>query len=155
LLRIACADLGVNAVIELDQELVTKLECPTCHTVEEVLRPLSEVTFEAGHCPTCGILREAFMTHVITGEESFLHRTLSSVGVPPLHVVRAHNGVEYRFYELSGDLPEALHFRDYESTIKIEDKKQPRIRISDKLQVKVAKDTPVLKVRGARVRLRD
>lgn len=155
LLRIACADLGVNAVIELDQELVTKLECPTCHTVEEVLRPLSEVTFEAGHCPTCGILREASMTHVITGEEPFLRRTLSSVGVPPLHVIRAHNGVEYRFYELSGDLPEALHFRDYESTIKIDDKKQPRIRISDKLQVKVSKDTPVLKLRGGRVRLRD
>ena len=155
LLRIACADLGVNAVIELDQELVTKLECPTCHTVEEVLRPLSEVTFEAGHCPTCGILREAFMTHVITGNEPFLHRTLASVGVPPLHVVRAHNGEEYRFYELTGDLNEALHFRDFQSTIKLDEKKQPRIRISDKLQVKVSKDTPVLKLRGARVRLRD
>lgn len=155
LLRIACADLGVNAVVELDQELVTKLECPNCHTVEEVLRPLSEVTFEAGHCPTCGILREASMTHVITGEEPFLHRTLSSVGVPPLHVIRAHNGVEYRFYELTGDLNEALHFRDYQSTIKIDEKKQHRIRISDKLQVKVSKDTPVLKLRGGRVRLRD
>ena len=59
LLRIACADLGPDAVIELDQELVTTLECPNCHTMEEILRPLSEVTFEAGHCPTCGILREA------------------------------------------------------------------------------------------------
>ena len=154
LLRIACADLGLNAVIELDQELVTKLECPNCHTVEEVLRPLSDVSFEAGHCPTCGILREASMTHLITGEEPFLHRTLASVGVPPLHIVRAHNGVEYRFYELTGDLADALHFRDYESTIKIDDKKQSRVRIKDKLHVKV-KDTSVLKVRGGRVRLRD
>ncbi len=154
LLRIACADLGLNAVIELDQELVTKLECPNCHTVEEVLRPLSEVTFEAGHCPTCGILREASMTHVITGEENFLHRTLSSVGVPPLHIIRAHNGVEYRFYELSADLPDALHFRHYVSTIKIDNKK-PRIRIKDKVQLKDVKEKPVLRLRGGRVRLRD
>ena len=45
-------------MIELDQELLTSLDCPNCHTVEQVLRPLSEVTFEAGHCPTCGVLRE-------------------------------------------------------------------------------------------------
>ncbi len=158
LLRIACADLGLNAVIELDQELVTKLECPNCHTVEEVLRPLNEVTLEAGNCPTCGILREASMTHVITGEEPFLHRSLASVGVPPLHIVRAHNGQEYRFYELTGDLADSLHFRDFESTIKMQDKKQPtRVRIKDnkdKLQIKGAKDAP-LRIRSGRVRLRD
>ncbi len=56
------------------------------------------------------------MTHLITGEETFLHRTLASVGVPPLHIIRAHNGVEYRFYELSADLPDTLHFQDYGST---------------------------------------
>lgn len=155
ILRIACADLGLNAVIELDQELVTKLECKNCHTVEETLKPLSEVTFESGHCSTCGELREVSMTHLITGEESFLHRTLASVGVPSLHIIRAHNGVEYRFYELSADLPDTLHFRDYESTIKIEDKKQSRIRIKDKIQIKVVKDASVLKVRSSRVRLRD
>src|SRR5512134_2111784 len=114
LLRIARADLGEHAVIELDQELVTSLECPKCHSVEEVMKPMSEVTFEAGHCPTCGILRNAQFTHVITGEESFLHRTLSSIGVPPLHILRAQNGLEYRFYELTGDLPEALHFRHFD-----------------------------------------
>jgi adenylyltransferase/sulfurtransferase len=114
LLRIARADLGENAVIELDQELVTSLECPNCHTVEQVMKPMSEVTFEAGHCPTCGILRDAQFTHIITGEENFLHRTLSSIGVPPLHILRVQNGMEYRFYELTGDLPEALHFRHFE-----------------------------------------
>jgi len=116
LLRIARADLGPDAIVELDQELVTSLECPNCHSIEEVLRPVSEVTFEAGHCPDCGELREAQFTHMITGEENFLHRTLFNVGVPPLHILRAHNGLEYRFYELSGDLPEALHFRHFEQT---------------------------------------
>lgn len=156
LLRIACADLGLNAVIELDQELVTKFECPNCKTVEEVLRPLGEVSLEAGHCPNCGILREAFLTHVITGEEKFLHRTLASVGVPPLHIIRAHNGEEYRFYELTGDLDQALHFHDFETRIGLEDKKEMRIRIKEApLHIKDIKTSPVLRVGSGRIRLRD
>src|SRR5512136_2056234 len=43
LLRIARADLGPDAVIELDQELILSLECPKCKTVEQVLKPLPEV----------------------------------------------------------------------------------------------------------------
>ena len=116
LLRIARADLGTEAMIELDQELIISLSCPVCHTIEQVLKPLSSVSFEAGHCPTCGTLRETELTHVVTGEEDFLHRTLANVGVPPLHILRAHNGQEYRFYELTGDLPDALHFHDFQST---------------------------------------
>lgn len=164
MLRIACADLGLNAVIELDQELVTQLECPNCHTVEEVLRPLNEVTLEAGNCPTCGVLRETTLTHMITGEEKFLHRTLASVGVPPLHIIRAHNGSEYRFYELTGDVDDALHFHDFESKVKMEEKKAARIRLKDAplhlkdsstLHVKNTKPSPVLRVRPGRIRLRD
>ncbi len=114
MLRIARQDLGPDAVIELDQELILSLTCPLCNTREEVLRPLEAVTFEAGHCPTCGTLRETEMTHEITGGESFLHRTLGSIGVPPLHILRARNASEFRFYELTGDLTEALHFRHFE-----------------------------------------
>lgn len=135
LLRIARADLGPDAMIELDQELITALECPNCHTVERVLRPLSEVTFEAGHCPTCGILRETTLTHIISGEEDFLHRTLASVGIPSLHIVRAHNGVEYRFYELTGDLPEALHFRHFEQTrVQVAPAERTHVRIKGEIK---------------------
>jgi molybdopterin/thiamine biosynthesis adenylyltransferase len=115
MLRLVRQDLGSDAVIELDQELILSLTCPSCKTREEVLRPLEAVTFEAGHCPSCGVLRETEMTHEIRGEETFLHRTLGSIGVPPLHILRAHNSKEYRFYELSGDLAETLHFRHFEN----------------------------------------
>jgi molybdopterin/thiamine biosynthesis adenylyltransferase/DNA-binding transcriptional regulator YhcF (GntR family) len=113
LLRIARSDLGDQAVLELDHELILSLSCAACQTTEQVLRPLSEVSFEAGHCPACGALRQVEMTHVITGEEPFLHRTLASVGVPALHILRARNASEYRFYELTGDLAEGLHFNDF------------------------------------------
>jgi molybdopterin/thiamine biosynthesis adenylyltransferase/DNA-binding transcriptional regulator YhcF (GntR family) len=137
LLRIARADLGPEAVIELDQELIIALECPQCHTVDEVLRPLSEVSFEAGHCPTCGLLRETRLTHLITGDEKFLHKTLASIGVPPLHILRAHNGQEYRFYELTGDLPETLHFRHFEggngAGVPANGDRKGRIRLKDEI----------------------
>jgi adenylyltransferase/sulfurtransferase len=152
MLRIARADLGPDAVLELDQELITKLECPRCHALERVLRPLSEVSFEAAHCPTCGILRDAAMTHLITGEEDFLHRTLASVGVPPLHILRANNGIEYRFYELTGDLAEALHFRHFESTVKL-DEADSRPRIEPNAQ-RIGSATARVHFRD-RIRLRD
>jgi adenylyltransferase/sulfurtransferase len=115
MLRLVRQDLGSEAVIELDQELILSLTCPSCKTREEILRPLEAVTFEAGHCPSCGVLRETEMTHEIRGEETFLHRTLASIGVPPLHILRAHNSKEYRFYELTDDLAETLHFRHFEN----------------------------------------
>jgi len=114
MLQVARGDLGVNAVIELDQELILSLNCPTCETREEILRPISEVGFNRAHCPSCGVLRETEMTHTIHGNEKFLSRTLASLGVPPLHIIRAYNSEEYRFYELSGDLPDALHFKHFE-----------------------------------------
>jgi hypothetical protein len=150
MLRIARADLGPEAIIELDQELITSLKCSTCQTVEQVLKPLSAVSFEAGHCPTCGNLREAEMTHVITGDENFLYRSLAHVGVPPLHILRAHNGQDYRFYELTGDLPDALHFRHFEQT------GQPEpVRIQVRVSVDPAtRDIPKSPVKG-RIKLHD
>ena len=140
LLRIARADLGPDAMIELDQELITQLECPNDHTVEQILRPLSEVTFEAGHCPTCGVLRESTLTHLISGEETFLHRSLASVGVPPLHIVKAHNGLQYRFYELTGDLPDTLHFHDFEqariSLAPAASASRKRVHLKDEIKLK-------------------
>ena len=144
LLRIVRADLGSHALIELDQELLISLECPICHTSEPVFLPLSEVSFEAGHCTVCGTLRDTTLTHTITGEETFLHRSLASIGVPPLHILRANNGDEYRFYELSGDLNDALHFKHFSKTAEqASSSAQGRIRLKteaqnpDPLQIKV------------------
>ncbi len=134
MLRIVRQDLGEDAVIELDQELILTLSCPSCNTREEVLRPLEDVTFEAGHCPSCGILRETEMTHEITGGESFLHRSLGSIGVPPLHILRARNASEFRFYELTGDLPEALHFRHFEEAAAAGTPLRERISLGEEVE---------------------
>ncbi len=137
LLAVAQSDLGTDAIIELDEELVLSLNCLNCNTVEHVLRPMSDVTFEAGHCPTCGEMREVNMTHSIRGDEDFLDRTLASVGVPPLHILRATNGSEFRFYELTGDLQEALHFGDFSEAV-------PTILPAPRVQLGATVDEPEL-----------
>lgn len=113
LLQIAQADLGTDAILELDQEIILSLRCPKCMTTENVLKPISQVSFQGAHCAVCGILREIEMSHSITGDEPFLNRTLASVGIPALHIIRANNGMEYRFYELTGDLEDAIHFNHF------------------------------------------
>jgi len=147
MLEIARAELGEEAVLELDQEIVLALECHTCHNVTEVLKPVSWVSLEEGRCPGCGELREVHMSHVITGDEPFLERTLLSIGVPPLHVLRARNSVEYRFFELTGDLEETLHFAHFtapsvEGRLRVRVKSKPRIKLGPFAPAKPLKVKP-------------
>jgi molybdopterin/thiamine biosynthesis adenylyltransferase/DNA-binding transcriptional regulator YhcF (GntR family) len=147
MLEIAQGELGKEAVLELDQEIVLALECHTCHTVTEVLKPVSWVSLEEGRCPGCGDLREVHMSHVITGDEPFLERSLLSIGVPPLHILRARNSVEYRFFELTGDLEETLHFAHFtapsvEGRLRVKAKSKPRIKLGPLVPAKPLKVRP-------------
>ncbi len=58
----------------------------------------------------CGGRREMNLTHRITGDEDFLDRTLEQVDVPPLGIVRARNGKDRVYYELTGDKATFLQF---------------------------------------------
>jgi len=147
MLEIARAELGEEAVLELDQEIVLALECHTCRNVTEVLKPVSRVSLEEGRCPGCGELREVHMSHVITGDEPFLERTLLSIGVPPLHILRARNSVEYCFFELTGDLEETLHFAHFtapsvEGRLRVKVKSKPRIKLGPIVPPKPLKIRP-------------
>ncbi len=150
LLQIIKIDLGEEAVIELDQELVLELECKHCNTTDNTISPMSQVSFEAGHCPNCGNMREVKMTHLITGEESFLGRTLASVGIPLLHILRANNTEEYRFYELTGDLEETLHFKHFENTVD-QVPVRDRIKIGKPIKIKSPAQNPA----AGKIKLKD
>jgi hypothetical protein len=102
---------------------------------------MSKVSFEAAHCPNCSNMREVKMTHLITGEEPFLDRTLASLGIPPLHILRANNTQEYRFYELTGDLEDTLHFMDFEGTTE-EVPLRDRIKIGKSIKIKSPTQNP-------------
>jgi len=155
MLQIAHRDLGPDAVIELDQELILSLNCPQCGTREEILQPISAVGFNRAHCSVCGLLRETEMTHTIQGDESFLSRTLASIGVPPLHILRAYNTEEYRFYELNGDLEEALHFNHFErpsseAPIKLTGHIKLKDRVILKKRANITIHEPEIKITGSK-----
>ncbi len=139
-LRIAREQLGSDALIELDQEIVTQLECHRCETTTDVYKPISQVSYNDGLCPGCGELREVHMAHVVTGDEPFVHRTLLAIGIPPLHVVRVRNDQEYRFIELTGDLPETLHWSHFAGGAR--SAYASRVRLHPRPQIKIGEVVP-------------
>ncbi len=142
LLQIARAELGDAAVIELDQEIVTHLDCPHCGTTTQVFQPISQVTHTDGQCPGCGELRQVKMAHLITGAEPFMDRSLSTLGVPPLHILRARNADEYRFYELTGDLAATLHWSHFEDAARVHVHPRPAITLGQVVETPVEKPRP-------------
>ncbi len=110
LLTAARERLGPEAVLEFDSELVVEMVCGACGNREPIFRRMARLYESAADCPNCGAKREMILTHRITGEEEFLDRTLAAVDVPPLGIIRARNGSERVYYELTGDKATFLQF---------------------------------------------
>ena len=110
LLAIARERLGPEAVLEFDTELVVAMECGSCGQDEPIFQRMARLYEDAAICPNCGAKREMRLTHRITGEEEFLDRTLAQVDVPPLGIIRARNGRERVYFELTGDKATFLQF---------------------------------------------
>jgi hypothetical protein len=51
------------------------------------------------------------LTHRINGSEGFLERTLANFDVPPLGIIRARNGKERIYLELTGDRETFFQFQ--------------------------------------------
>lgn len=102
------ADLGDDAVIEVNNDLLSGLECAKCGATEPRLASLGKVTEAQGRCPKCGEHRTPRVYHTIDGSESFLDRTLSDLGVPAWDVLAGRRGHLQQFYEFSGDAPDVL-----------------------------------------------
>ena len=103
LLNIARAELSEEAVLEFDSEMVVKMVCPDCGEETAVFQRMARLYDTEFTCPNCGGRRDMELTHRINGDEPYLHRTLAEVDVPPLGIIRAKNGSQRVFYEITGD----------------------------------------------------
>ena len=103
MLALARAELGNDAVIEFEHEIVTALSCSACSRSDPLFRALGAVTEAEARCPACGTTRTPEMTHAVTGDESFAQMTLADLGIPPRDVVTGRSGLERVHFELSGD----------------------------------------------------
>jgi len=102
--------LGDAAVLEFDSELVVSMTCGACGNVEPIFKRMARLYEDEAICPNCGAKREMNMTHRITGDEDFLERTFAEMDVPPLGIIRARNGGERVYFELTGDKETFLQF---------------------------------------------
>mgnify|MGYP001171429193 FL=1 len=110
ILAIARERLGDAAVLEFDSELVVSMTCGACGNVEPIFKRMARLYEDEAICPNCGAKREMNMTHRITGDEDFLERTFAKMDVPPLGIIRARNGGERVYFELTGDKETFLQF---------------------------------------------
>jgi molybdopterin/thiamine biosynthesis adenylyltransferase len=101
-------DLGPEAVIETNTDLLASLYCPKCETDEPLLTSLGKISEERGRCAVCGGHRVPKMFHTIDGRERFLDRSLGEIGVPPWDVLAGRSGLAQRFYEFAGDKTDVL-----------------------------------------------
>jgi adenylyltransferase/sulfurtransferase len=110
LLAIARDQLGDKAALEFDGEMVVSMTCTSCGAEEMIFKRMARLYEDAAVCPECGGRREMTLTHRISGDEAFLERTLAEVDVPPLGIIRARNGKDRVYYELTGDKATFLQF---------------------------------------------
>lgn len=96
-------DLGAEAVIELNQDVLAGLRCESCREDEPIWQSLGKVSEKQGRCPTCGQMRAPHMFHTIDGQEAILDRSLASIGVPLWDVIGGRAGLQQQFYEFAGD----------------------------------------------------
>lgn len=108
LLKRARSEVGEDAVIELDREIVTAMECGECGQSDPVFRTMSVLSHDQAFCPSCGTERQVRSTATIDGRENFLDKTWAGFGIPQLHIVTARGSRGIKHYEFSPDEQSAL-----------------------------------------------
>jgi adenylyltransferase/sulfurtransferase len=109
ILQIARADLGEqNVVIEFSREIIRALECPNCHTVEEIFAPVGKISNEQGKCPRDGQMRTVIPIHSYSGLEGFGSRRLDQLGLPLFDIFTARSSSGEISYLLDGDRNQVL-----------------------------------------------
>lgn len=109
MLGIARNLLGPGAELELPRDVLEKLVCPNCHQEEPLFASLGRVKAGRAFCPNCpGVRREVVTFYKLRGNESFLDRPLSEIGVPPFDILIARNEGRAVGLELSGDAASVL-----------------------------------------------
>jgi molybdopterin/thiamine biosynthesis adenylyltransferase len=101
------ADLGPNAVVEVNHDLLLSLDCATCGKTFPKFASLGKVTVTEGLCPQCGAACTPNMYHTLN-DQSPQEKTLHELGVPLWDVLAGRSGLEQRFYEFAGDRARVL-----------------------------------------------
>lgn len=109
LLDIARQKLGEQAQLELGRDILEKLICPKCGREERLFASLGKISADKAFCPQCtGSRRDVVTFYLIRGDEEFLDRPLSEIGIPEMDIVIARNNERSIGLELAGDAGKIL-----------------------------------------------
>ncbi len=107
ILEMACKDLGEGAIIEFDREIATVAKC-TCGHEKEIYDSVNRLRGKDIVCEKCGKAMQFETVHTVNGSEDFVQRKLFDIGIPLYHIISVRKGINYAYYELSGDKNEVL-----------------------------------------------
>jgi adenylyltransferase/sulfurtransferase len=97
-------DLGPDAVLESNQDLLAALYCARCDWEEPTRASLGKVTEAQGRCPRCQEHRAPKIYHTIDGSDrGLMDFTLGALGVPAWDIVGGRSGLRQHYYEFGGD----------------------------------------------------
>jgi adenylyltransferase/sulfurtransferase len=103
LLQQAHEELGDDAVLDFEHEIVTAMTCAACDETVSVMRPLDGLTVGAALCPACGDERRAELAHGVTSSDvDLLAMSPEALGLPPRDIVTGRSGTRRRHYLLGG-----------------------------------------------------
>jgi len=101
--------LGPAAELELGRDMLEKLVCSQCKREETLFASLGRVPADKANCPRCpGVRREVVTFYKIRGNEAFLGKTLSEIGVPPFDIIIGRTRDRAIGFELAGDAAAVL-----------------------------------------------
>ncbi len=117
LLNAVKQEMGKDAVIQLDYDLVTHYFCPEHHYRLPLIRRRGYVFADEVECPHCKaqglphayLLMQEHFVNQLNGNEppDFLQLTLAQIGIPLYHILTAstfaNNALEYRCFLIGGD----------------------------------------------------
>jgi predicted Zn-ribbon and HTH transcriptional regulator len=99
LLALARGELGHDAVLELEHELVLAGSCRQCGCEQAIRRPLDALNAGAGRCPRCESPWRLELAHTID-DDSPLACKSSDAGLPCADYVVGRSGDDRRFFAL-------------------------------------------------------
>jgi molybdopterin/thiamine biosynthesis adenylyltransferase len=107
--KIGAKDLAAtDVVVEFSRDIVHELECPECHTREEIFAPVGSIKYQQGRCPRDGQMRIVKTIHSYSGTKNFASRTLDKLGLPLFDVFSVRSSEAERAYLLAGDRSSVL-----------------------------------------------
>ncbi len=101
------SEIGCEAVIDFDREIVTTATC-ICGKVKKIYMPINKIKAEMIFCENCQKQMNFEHTHSITGKEDFLDKTPYEIGLPLFHIVSGRIGMYSTYYEFHRDKKEVL-----------------------------------------------